>query len=82
MNTRQGLLERLWRIPEVTLVLMVRFYQRAISPLLPASCRYQPTCSEYMIGAIRKHGAIKGSLRGIGRILRCHPFSPGGFDPP
>ena len=53
---------------------LVRGYQRFISPLLPPSCRYYPTCSTYMIQALQKHGAIKGSLMGIARILRCNPF--------
>jgi putative membrane protein insertion efficiency factor len=64
------------------LIASVRFYQRAISPLLGQNCRFQPTCSEYMIGAITKYGAWRGMLRGIWRILRCHPFHRGGFDPP
>ena len=54
---------------------LVRGYQRFISPLLPPSCRYYPTCSTYMIQALQKHGAIKGSLMGIARILRCNPAS-------
>jgi putative membrane protein insertion efficiency factor len=64
------------------LIACVRTYQRAISPLLGQNCRFQPTCSEYMIAAINKHGAWRGMLRGIWRILRCHPFHRGGFDPP
>ncbi|MBJ8349741.1 membrane protein insertion efficiency factor YidD [Streptococcus zalophi] len=61
------------------LILLVRGYQKWISPLFPPSCRYQPTCSQYMITAIDKHG-IKGVLMGIARILRCHPFVEGGKD--
>ena len=61
---------------------LVRGYQRGISPLLGPCCRYQPTCSEYMIGAIRKHGAVRGIARGVARILRCHPWCRGGYDPP
>ncbi len=61
---------------------MVHDYQRYISPLFPPSCRYYPTCSNYMIQAIQKHGAIKGVLMGSARILRCHPFvKGGGYDP-
>lgn len=60
---------------------MVHGYQRYISPLFPPSCRYYPTCSNYMIQAIQKHGAIKGVLMGSTRILRCHPFVKGGYDP-
>ncbi len=63
------------------LVLAVRFYQVGLSPMLPPSCRYYPTCSAYAIEALEKYGAIKGSWLGIRRILRCHPFRIGGFDP-
>ncbi|UXR79078.1 MULTISPECIES: membrane protein insertion efficiency factor YidD [unclassified Staphylococcus] len=59
----------------------IRFYQRFISPLTPPSCRFYPTCSNYAIEAIQVHGAIKGSWLAINRILRCHPFHKGGFDP-
>ncbi|MBF7094803.1 membrane protein insertion efficiency factor YidD [Streptococcus sp. HF-1907] len=62
------------------LIAPVRFYQKYISPAFPPSCRYQPTCSNYMIEAIEKHGA-KGVLMGLARILRCHPFVQGGDDP-
>ena len=62
------------------LIALVRFYQKFISPIFPPSCRYRPTCSNYMIEAIEKHGA-KGVLMGIARILRCHPFVQGGDDP-
>lgn len=62
------------------LIGFVRLYQRFISPLFPPSCRYYPTCSSYMIQAIQVHGAGKGSLMGISRILRCHPFVKGGID--
>ncbi|WP_125702977.1 membrane protein insertion efficiency factor YidD [Lacticaseibacillus daqingensis] len=63
------------------LVGVVWVYQRFISPLLPPSCRYYPTCSTYMIQALTKHGAIKGTVMGIARILRCNPFVRGGLDP-
>ncbi|MEJ6400368.1 membrane protein insertion efficiency factor YidD [Nicoliella lavandulae] len=63
------------------LIQLVRGYQKVISPLTPPSCRYSPTCSDYMITAIKKHGAIKGVLMGICRILRCNPFIHGGYDP-
>ncbi|WP_125571556.1 membrane protein insertion efficiency factor YidD [Lacticaseibacillus songhuajiangensis] len=59
----------------------IRFYQHFISPLLPPSCRYYPTCSAYTVQAITKHGAILGILMGIARILRCNPFVRGGYDP-
>ena len=60
---------------------LIRGYKRFISPLFPPSCRYYPTCSNYSVQAIQKHGAIKGSIMGISRILRCHPFVKGGYDP-
>jgi putative membrane protein insertion efficiency factor len=59
----------------------IRFYQLAISPMMPAACRYYPTCSNYAIEAIDKYGALKGGWLAVRRILRCHPFRPGGFDP-
>ena len=68
--------------PAFALVTLVRLYQWLISPLLGQRCRFYPSCSEYFIGAVRKYGAISGSLRGIWRICRCHPFNPGGYDPP
>jgi uncharacterized protein len=57
------------------------FYKRFLSPLLPSACRYRPTCSEYMIEAVDKYGAGRGVWMGILRLLRCHPFREGGFDP-
>lgn len=63
-------------------ILLIRFYQLVISPLLPKSCRYTPTCSEYSIVAISKYGIIRGLYLSIKRILRCHPFSNNsGYDP-
>ena len=59
----------------------IRFYQRAISPGLPPRCRYIPTCSEYAAEAIEKYGAAKGGLLAAKRLLRCHPFHKGGYDP-
>jgi len=59
----------------------IRFYQKFISPMLPGSCRYIPTCSAYCYEAISKYGALKGGWLGLKRILRCHPFHPGGYDP-
>ena len=62
-------------------VALIRGYQRFLSPLLPPSCRFTPTCSEYARQAIERHGALKGSWMGALRILRCNPFFPGGHDP-
>ena len=64
-----------------TMILLIRFYQKFISPLVPATCRFYPTCSSYFIQALEKYGVIKGSYLGIKRILRCHPGNPGGYDP-
>ena len=63
------------------LVGMVRGYKYLISPLLPPCCRFYPTCSAYTIEAIEKYGALRGTLLGLRRILRCHPFCRGGYDP-
>ena len=62
-------------------ILILRFYKYAISPLLPPSCRFSPTCSEYAIEAIAKYGFWKGMVLGLRRLSRCHPFSEGGYDP-
>ena len=62
------------------LLLLIRFYRRCISPLFPPSCRYYPTCSQYAVEAIEVHGAFKGTLLAIWRVLRCNPFSSGGVD--
>lgn len=64
----------------VTLVLL-RFYKRWISPMLPSACRFEPTCSEYMIEAVRKYGTARGMWLGLKRLGRCQPFSQGGYDP-
>lgn len=60
---------------------IIRIYQKVISPLLPPSCRFQPTCSEYAIQAVNKYGVVKGSIKAAYRILRCNPFNKGGYDP-
>ncbi|MCP5267608.1 MAG: membrane protein insertion efficiency factor YidD [Zoogloeaceae bacterium] len=62
-------------------ILLIRFYQLAISPLLGRRCRFFPSCSEYTTEAIQKHGAWKGLRLGVKRISRCHPWHPGGYDP-
>ncbi|MFK6999889.1 membrane protein insertion efficiency factor YidD [Flavobacterium oreochromis] len=63
------------------LIFLVRVYQYIISPLMPPTCRYQPTCSHYMIEALQKHGPLKGLYLGIKRILSCHPWGGNGYDP-
>lgn len=62
-------------------VLPIKMYQLFISPILPRSCRYLPSCSQYTITAIYKYGIIRGSILGVRRILRCHPFGGSGYDP-
>jgi uncharacterized protein len=63
------------------ILFLLRGYKRFISPMLPASCRFEPTCSVYMYEAVEKKGVLKGLYLGIKRLLRCHPFCRGGFDP-
>lgn len=60
---------------------LIRLYQRAVSPLLPPACRFIPTCSQYSLEAITHFGLLKGGSLAIRRVLRCHPFHPGGYDP-
>jgi putative membrane protein insertion efficiency factor len=63
------------------MLLLIAFYKRAISPLLPRSCRFYPSCSTYAAEAIERHGAARGAWMAARRLLRCHPFHPGGYDP-
>ncbi len=72
----------LMALPSRIAIACVRFYQRAISPLLGKNCRFQPSCSEYMVLAIQKYGLIRGGLKGLWRIVRCNPFGSSGYDPP
>ena len=69
------------KIFSMLLILPIRFYQLAISPHFPSACRYTPTCSQYAIEAIRKHGPLKGLWLGVKRICRCHPWGGSGYDP-
>jgi putative membrane protein insertion efficiency factor len=62
-------------------VLPIRVYQYCISPLLPAACRFYPSCSNYVLQAVLRHGIVRGGLLGLRRLARCHPWSPGGYDP-
>jgi uncharacterized protein len=67
--------------PRRIIVGLIRLYQRFVSPLLPPSCRFSPSCSQYALIAVQKHGVVKGGVMAAWRILRCNPLSKGGFDP-
>jgi putative membrane protein insertion efficiency factor len=72
----------LYRLPSQFLIGGVRFYQWTLGPFLGGNCRFHPSCSHYFIQAVEKHGAVRGAFKGVWRICRCHPFNPGGYDPP
>ena len=63
------------------LIWLIRIYQRYISPLFPPACRFYPTCSQYALTAVERFGAVKGGYMALHRLLKCHPFHPGGYDP-
>jgi hypothetical protein len=63
------------------LILLIRFYQQVLSPLKKPTCRFYPTCSHYAVQAVEKYGAWKGLRLAVKRVLKCHPFHPGGYDP-
>jgi uncharacterized protein len=69
------------KIPKLLMLLLLRGYKWAISPLFLPACRYVPTCSEYAIEAVERYGAVRGGLMGLWRLMRCHPFVRGGYDP-
>ncbi|MDX1418656.1 MAG: membrane protein insertion efficiency factor YidD [Rubricoccaceae bacterium] len=71
-----------WRLPRLALVGLVRLYQLVLSPALPASCRYSPTCSQYAVQALQTYGAVRGTVLAVWRVLRCHPWGGHGHDPP
>lgn len=64
------------------LIFIIKIYHNCLSPMMIQSCRYYPSCSQYAIESIEKKGALKGCLCSVKRLLKCHPFSPGGYDPP
>lgn len=70
------------RVVVALLAGLVRTYQRFVSPFLRPTCRFRPTCSVYFLASLKTHGAVRGTLRGLRRICRCHPWSRGGWDPP
>jgi putative membrane protein insertion efficiency factor len=65
-----------------SLILLIRAYQWTLRPISGGQCRFYPSCSDYAIGAIKKHGVLRGVVKSVARVLRCHPFHPGGYDPP
>ena len=69
-------------VGSAVLIAGVRSYQALLRPILPSVCRFEPSCSEYFIGAVRKHGPIRGACKGVYRLCRCNPWNPGGYDPP
>ncbi|MHB9038527.1 MAG: membrane protein insertion efficiency factor YidD [Armatimonadota bacterium] len=69
------------KLPGRVIVLLIKIYQKLVSPLIPPACRFTPTCSAYAITSIERYGALKGGWMAVRRISRCHPWNPGGFDP-
>lgn len=74
-------MKKIGRIVKKVMIMLIRFYQQALSPYKRFHCIYIPTCSQYAIEAIEKYGPLKGGFLSIKRILRCHPFAKGGYDP-
>jgi len=72
----------LMALPRLAIVALIRAYQVTLSPWIGQACRFEPSCSRYMLEAVEKYGARRGVWRGVLRICRCHPFRPGGYDPP
>lgn len=81
MDADRSILQVLSRTLVVALSLPIHLYRRLVSPLLPPRCRFHPTCSHYALQALRLHGPLRGTRLAAGRILRCHPLNPGGYDP-
>jgi uncharacterized protein len=74
-------LRRLLRVPAATVVLLLRLWQLVVSPLYGPTCRFYPSCSAYALEAVTVHGSLRGSWYAVRRLARCHPWSPGGYDP-
>jgi uncharacterized protein len=72
----------IWKLPSYVLIGLVRLYQCTLSPFMGRQCRFHPTCSNYFIEAVRKYGAVRGTIKGLWRICRCQPFCQGGIDEP
>lgn len=81
-NSLRRTLQLVAELPRLVLIGLVRAYQLVVSPHLPSSCRYTPSCSEYAIGALQRYGACKGAILSVHRLLRCHPWGGHGYDPP
>jgi putative membrane protein insertion efficiency factor len=81
-SAARRVLDVILSLPARTAIFAVRIYQWTLSPLLGNRCRFEPSCSRYMIGAVEKYGLIRGGVKGVLRICRCHPWHPGGYDPP
>lgn len=75
------MMETISRVVRQIYVLPIKFYKACISPMLPASCRFTPSCSTYALQAIMKHGVFRGSWMAVKRIMRCHPWGGSGYDP-
>lgn len=86
MNPNTRITWDVWNWPSraaiAAMIGLIRVYQVTLSPLLGNVCRFEPSCSRYMVGALKKYGLFRGSFKGVGRVLRCHPWNPGGYDPP
>jgi putative membrane protein insertion efficiency factor len=79
---RRAVLASVLSLPRLAAIGLVRVYQRLISPMLPPSCRFYPSCSHYACACLRDHGLARGSWLTLRRLSRCHPWHPGGYDPP
>lgn len=77
-----AVLKFILNLPGLLLIGVVRLYQIFLSPIFGRSCRFTPTCSQYMIEAVQKYGAVRGACKGVWRICRCNPWTPGGIDEP
>ena len=75
------LFRAIWEIPRGTFLAFLSAWHRWVSPNFGPACRFHPSCSQYMAEALRRHGLLRGSWLGLGRVARCHPFEEGGFDP-
>lgn len=82
LHARALMIRFLYRLPRRLLAGLVRGYQLVVSPYVPSSCRYTPTCSRYAIQALHRYGAVKGTVLAVWRVLRCNPWGGHGYDPP